>query len=26
VIGEVQETSIITHKIIVPPEISGKIL
>jgi V/A-type H+-transporting ATPase subunit A len=26
VIGEVQETSIITHKIIVPPDISGKLL
>ena len=26
VIGEVQETSIITHKIIVPPDIKGKIL
>jgi len=26
VIGEVQETSIIVHKIIVPPEISGKLL
>jgi len=26
VIGEVQETSIITHRIIVPPEIPGKIL
>lgn len=26
VIGEVQETSIVTHKIIVPPDITGKIL
>jgi len=26
VIGEVKETSIITHKIIVPPDISGKLL
>ena len=26
VIGEVQETSIITHRIIVPPDISGKLL
>jgi len=26
VIGEVQETSIITHKIIVPPDINGKLL
>jgi len=26
VIGEVKETSIITHKIIIPPDINGKLL